>query len=103
MCFVASEEEAMYNRVVKAFKTLVTDDDSSLKAVLSLYYPDTAQLLYLWHVNKNVEEKVNKTWRINTSNEDNEENKEKRKAFMAEWNNVSIKQVSVSQLRRGAC
>jgi hypothetical protein len=63
---------------------------------LSLYYPDTAQLLCLWHVNKNVEEKVNKTWRINTSNEDNEENKEKRKAFMAEWNHVSIKQVSVS-------
>ena len=88
----------MYSRAVKAFKTLVmgdakievflTDDDSSLKAALSLYYPDTAQLLCLWHVNK--------TWRINTSNEDNEENKEKRKAFMAEWNHVSIKQVSVS-------
>jgi len=96
----------MYSRAVKAFKTLVigdakievflTDDDSSLKAALSLYYSDTAQLLCLWHVNKNVEEKVNKTWRINTSNEDNEENKEKRKAFMAEWNHVSIKQVSVS-------
>jgi MULE transposase domain len=88
----ASEEEAMYSRAVKAFKTLVisnakievflTDDDSSLKAALSLYYPDTAQLLCLWHVNKN--KKVNKTWRINTSNEDNEENKEKGKTFMAE-------------------
>jgi hypothetical protein len=32
-----------------------------------------------------VEEKVNKTWRINTSNEDNEENKEKRKAFLGKW------------------
>ena len=82
----------MYSRAVKAFKTLVisnakievflTDDDSSLKAALSLYYPDTAQLLCLWHVNKN--KKVNKTWRINTSNEDNEENKEKGKTFMAE-------------------
>jgi hypothetical protein len=50
-------------------------------------------LLYLWHVNKNVEEKVNKTWRINTSNEENEENEEKRKAFLAEWKYVSIKQV----------
>jgi hypothetical protein len=40
-----------------------------------------------------VEEKVNKTWRINTSNEDNEENEEKRKAFLAEWKYVSIKQV----------
>ena len=66
-------------------EVFLTDDDSSraLKAALSLYYPDTTQLL-LWHVNKNVEEKVNKTWRINTSNEDNEENKEKRKAFLAE-------------------
>jgi hypothetical protein len=36
-----------------------------------------------------MEEKVNKTWRINTSNEDNEENK-KRKAFLAEWKHVSI-------------
>ena len=47
MCFVASEEEAMYSHAVKAFNTLVmgdakievflTDDDSSLKAALSLY------------------------------------------------------------------
>jgi hypothetical protein len=66
-----------------------------LKAALSLYYPDTAQLFCLWHVNKNVEEKLkaNKTWRINTLNEDNEENKDKREAFLTEWHYVSIKQV----------
>jgi hypothetical protein len=94
MCFVASEEEAMNNRAINAFKTLVMGDaiievfrtdDNSLKAALSLYNPDTTQLLCLWHVNKNVEEKVNKTWRINNSNEDNEENKEKRKAFLVKW------------------
>jgi MULE transposase domain len=61
MCFVPSEAEAMYNRAIRAFKTLVignakievflTDDDSSLKSALSLYYPDTPQLLCLWHVN----------------------------------------------------
>ena len=81
----------MYNRAINAFKALVMGDakievfltdDNSLKAALSLYNPDTTQLLCLWQVNKNVEEKVNKTWRINTSNEDNEENKEKRKAFL---------------------
>jgi hypothetical protein len=48
-CFVAGEDEAMYKRTIKAFKTLVmgdaeievflTDDDS-LKAALSLCYPD---------------------------------------------------------------
>jgi hypothetical protein len=42
-----------------------------------------------------MEEKVNKTWRINTSNEDNEENKKKRKAFLAEWKHVSIEQARV--------
>jgi hypothetical protein len=54
MCFVASEE-AMYNRAINAFKTLVMGDSKievfltphSLKAVLSLYYPDTTQLLCL--------------------------------------------------------
>ena len=55
----------MYSRAVKAFKTLVmgdakievflTDDDSLLKAALSLYYPDTARLLCRWYVNKNLE------------------------------------------------
>ena len=84
----------MYNRAINAFKTLVMGDakievfltdDNSLKAALSLYNPDTTQLLCLWQVNKNVEEKVNKTWRINTSNEDNEENKEKRKAFLGKY------------------
>jgi hypothetical protein len=35
-------------------------------------------------------------WGINTSNKDNEEDKEKRKAFLTEWNHVNIKQVSLS-------
>jgi SWIM-type zinc finger protein len=54
MCFVASEEDAMYNHAINAFKTLVMGDakievftdDNSLKAALSLYNPDTTQLLY---------------------------------------------------------
>ena len=55
----------MYNSAINAFKTLVmgakievflTDDDS-LKAALTLYYPDTTQLLCLWYVNQNVKEK----------------------------------------------
>lgn len=36
------------------------------------------------------------TSKLGTMYEDHEENKEKRKAFLAEWNRVSIKQVGVS-------
>ena len=72
MCFVASESETMYRIAVSQFKDLVmgdarvevflTDDDTSLRNALAVFYPNTPQLLCIWHVNKNVETKVNTTW-----------------------------------------
>src|ERR1700735_3875560 len=99
MCFVAGETEAMYQRAVASFKSLVmgdakvevflTDDDSSLKNALSNVYAGTPQLLCIWHVNKNVETKVNKCWKVNTtSDEENSANKQKRQEFMANWQKV---------------
>jgi hypothetical protein len=100
MCFVASESEAMYRIAVSQFKDLVmgdarvevflTDDDTSLKNALAVFYPDTPQLLCIWHVNKNVETKVNTTWKISTTSDDaNKANKELRQEFMANWTKAS--------------
>src|SRR6267378_3698911 len=63
MCFVASESEPMYRRAVSMFRQLIigsvkievflTDDDTSLKNVLSAFYPSTPQLYSFWHIIKN--------------------------------------------------
>ncbi|KAI9909156.1 hypothetical protein PsorP6_014851 [Peronosclerospora sorghi] len=97
MCFVAAESEPMYLLAVAKFRELVldnlrivilTDTDLSLKNALTTVYPDVPQLLCIWHINKNVEKAVADYWKINTSNENNEQNKEKRKGFLDTWNSV---------------
>ena len=109
MCFVASESEPMYRRAVSMFRQLIigsvkievflTDDDTSLKNALSAFYPSTPQLLCIWHINKNVETKVNKVWRVNTmSDEDNAANKEKRLDFLAKWQQASLKDLGYSSM-----
>ncbi|KAI9912854.1 hypothetical protein PsorP6_006473 [Peronosclerospora sorghi] len=60
----------------------------SLKNAVATVYPDFPQLLCICHVNKNVEKAVADYWKINTSNENNEENKEKRKGFLYTWSSV---------------
>ena len=100
MCFIASESETMYRIAVSQFKDLVmgdarvevflTDDDTSLRNALAVFYPHTPQLLCIWHVNKNVETKVNTTWKISTTSDDaNKANKELRREFMANWTKAS--------------
>ena len=92
MCFVASESETMHRIAVSQFKDLVmgdarvevflTDDDTSLRNALAV--------LCIWHVNKNVETKVNTTWKISTTSDDaNKANKELRQEFMANWTKAS--------------
>src|SRR6267378_2841759 len=84
----------MYDLGVKAFKEKVlgnapvevflTDDETNLRSTLKEHFPDIPQLLCLWHVHKIVQTQAQKLWRINTTSEqENEANKEKRKAFMA--------------------
>jgi MULE transposase domain len=90
MCFVAAETEVMYQRAVASFEAKIevflTDDDTSLKNALSEVYTGIPQLLCIWHVNKNVETMVNKCWRVNTTNdEENAANKQKRQDFMGNW------------------
>jgi hypothetical protein len=86
----------MYDLAVKAFKekllgnapveVFLTDDETNLKSTLKEHFPDIPQLLCLWHVHKNVQTQAQKLWRINTTSEqENEANKEKRKAFMGHF------------------
>jgi hypothetical protein len=95
-CFLSAEDEGMYDLAVKAFKEKVlgnapvevflTDDETNLKSTLKEHFPDIPQLLCLWHVHKNVQTQAQKLWRINTTSEqENEANKEKRKAFMGHF------------------
>ena len=95
-CFLSAENEGMYDLGVKAFKEKVlgnapvevflTDDETNLRSTLKEHFPDIPQLLCLWHVHKNVQTQAQKLWRINTTSEqENEVNKEKRKAFMGHF------------------
>jgi hypothetical protein len=44
----------------------------------------------VWHVNKNVQTEASRLWRVNNvSEEENKANKEKRKEFMAKWEEAS--------------
>ena len=98
MCFVAAETEPMYLLAVTKFRELVlgnlqievifTDTDVSLKGALTTVFPSVPQLLCIWHINKNVETAVADHWKVNTLNQNNEENKEKRKSFLERWNTV---------------
>ncbi|KAI9906246.1 hypothetical protein PsorP6_003988 [Peronosclerospora sorghi] len=98
MEFVSAESEPIDLLVVAKLRDFVfcnlriavtlTDTDLSLKNVLTTVYPDVPQLLFIWNVNKNVQKAVADYWKINTSNENNEENKEKRKGSLDTWNSV---------------
>jgi len=99
-CFLSSENDLQYCAAVAAFKELVlgdakvevflTDDDTNLKTALSQHFPEVPQLLCVWHVNKNVQTEASKLWRVNNvSEEENTANKEKRKEFMAKWEEAS--------------
>ncbi len=109
MCFVADETEQTYHWAISAFKELVmgdakvqvflTDDENALKNALEALYPRVPQLICIWHVNKNVEEKLANRWIKRSDNYDqltpdeqkkcDEENKEKKKEFMAAWETAS--------------
>jgi MULE transposase domain/FAR1 DNA-binding domain len=99
-CFVSGETDMSYHAAVAAFKqdvigdakieAFLTDDEKCLKNALTTHFPAVPQLLCLWHVNMNVLTKANNLWRVNNvSEEENKENQEKRKEFMASWKQAS--------------
>jgi hypothetical protein len=64
-CFLPGETEANYNFAIQQIyllysrynvtpKVVITDKELALKNALRTYFPSVPQLLYLWHVAKNV-------------------------------------------------
>ncbi len=80
-------------------QVFLTDDENALKKGLDVFYPGVPQLICTWHVNKNVEEKLADRWirraddydqlTPNEQKKRDEENKEKKKEFMATWETAS--------------
>ena len=97
LALVANEKEPFYNLTISTLRELVmgdthikvflTDDEDALHNAISEVYPGVPQLLYLWHINKNVLTKVHQTWIIHPefSDETNTKRKVKRDEFMADW------------------
>lgn len=101
-CFMAAENEIQYAKAIASFiraiygtssyvkiKVFLTDDESELKKALSRQLPEITQLLCVWHINNNVEKKVQDVWRReNVSDEKNKRNQELKEEFMAAWSKV---------------
>jgi hypothetical protein len=109
-CFLSTEDEAQYNAAIRAFKTCVwgslpapieailTDDERALKNAFALHFPHVPQLLCVWHVNKNLLVKAQKTWRVDSRDDElNKENQKLREEFMSRWSQASY------YINRSAC
>ena len=70
----------------------ISDQEEALKSVVQELLPTVPQLLCVWHINKNVQTKVQQTWRDadGLTKEEKKAMAEKRTKFMAQWNKVCI-------------
>jgi hypothetical protein len=68
----------------------LSDHEDALKSAISELLPTVPQLLCIWHINKNVLTQAQKVWRDadGTTKDEKEAIKEKRKQFMARWDQV---------------
>ena len=98
---MAAENETQYRVALHAFKELVmgdikievflTDQEDALINAIAGVFPTTPRLLCMWHINKRMQTKAQKIWKVNTgSDKENQENQEKRKDFMTRWEKASL-------------
>jgi hypothetical protein len=98
-CFLRNETEEDYHWAVSNFllktrpsepRVFISDQESALKLAVHTLLPRVPQLLYVWHINKNVQTKVQKTWRDadGVTKEEKQEIAEKRAQFMKRWTQV---------------
>jgi transposase-like protein len=107
-CFLSGEKEDDYEWAINQFgnkvlptveglltgpEVIITDNDTALKTVLKRAFPETPQLLCLWHINKNVLTHAQKAWvREGWLSEDQKEEVEgDRRNFMAVWAKVRFR------------
>ena len=98
-CFLRNETEQDYRWAVSAFlentgvpppRVFISDQEAGLKSAASSLLPTVPQLLCVWHINKNVQTKVQRTWRDADARtkEQKEEMSKKRDDFMKRWTQV---------------
>jgi hypothetical protein len=110
-CFLSGEKEEDYEWAIQQFTerilpdtfdepgyvgyllVVISDNDTALKTVLRREFPDTTQLLCIWHINQNVLTHAQKVW-ISTDvwliDEEKEEIITHRTEFIKVWNEVSL-------------
>jgi hypothetical protein len=95
-CFLRNETHMDYHWAVSTFlhktgtpqpRVFLSDHEDALKLAVTELLPRVPQLLCVWHINKNVQTKVQLEWR--TSDAKTKEEKEvmeaQRSAFMSRW------------------
>jgi hypothetical protein len=71
-CFLSNETPAAYDWAIENFllktgmqqpRLFISDQEEALKMSACSLLPEVPQLLYVWHINKNVQTKAQQTWR----------------------------------------
>jgi hypothetical protein len=100
-CFLRHENEEEYYWAISTFlnrtgtpepRVLISDQEDALKNAARRLMPSIPQLLCVWHVNKNVQTKVQQVWRDanGRTQEEKEAITQKRSQFMTRWSQVSL-------------
>jgi hypothetical protein len=98
-CFLSSETEMDYYWAVSTFliktatplpRIFMSDQELALKRAVYSLLPEVPQLVCVWHINKNVQTRVQQTWRLADAPtiEGREEMANKRAKFMDRWAQV---------------
>jgi transposase-like protein len=71
-------------------KVFISDQEIALKSTVQELLPNTAQLLCVWHINKNVLNKAQRVWRNADGNTEEEKKaiSQQRAQFMSRWSQV---------------
>src|SRR2546423_5242461 len=98
-CFLRNETQLGYHWAVSTFlrktrtpqpRVFLSDHEDALKSAVSELLPRVPQLLCVWHVNKNVQTKVQLEWRTSDANtkEEKQAIMDQRSEFMGRWNQI---------------
>jgi hypothetical protein len=98
-CFLRNETDWDYQWAVSKFlfktrtpqpRVFLSDHEKALKSAVSQLLPDVPQLLCIWHVNKNVQTKVQLEWRTSEAKTQEEKKAmaDQRSEFMGRWNQI---------------
>ena len=88
-------------------KVFLSDNENALRTAFAELWPDVPRLLCLWHVNKNVQDHLQKHFKrlngpFDLTDQDKAEQRQKRDQFMAGWAGVNRAKTQVHYEERWA-